>query len=725
MARLPIPRRLTIAGAAIISVIVAAMAAVGSAYEVGVVPPKLKPRELQVAGTATHVLVDAPDSWILDDEAGLGDFVGLSQRAELLANRIVSPPLVARIGRRIGVPPDQIGTVLRLTAPVPFVMRDLDSEQRAYILAGYKRPYRLEIQTDKTLPIVHIYSQAPSPAAAVALADATVETLGEDVRELADRDGIAPSRRPHLEQLAPPRGGVLNRGAKPQIVLLTFIVSFGVCCSLLLLIRRAWLGWAAAGRGAGASPTPPPDVDAADADDDAWPRTSRVLPWMIAGFIAVLWLVPFNSIELTANLPFDLKFDRLVLPFVFAVWVLALAAGGRATPRIRITWVHAGIAAFVGTACLSVVLDAGYLNHTLDFDLAAKKIVLLVSYLLLFVIVASVLRPAEVHAFLTYSLVLAVICAIGTIWEFRFRYNVFYSVSDAVLPGIFKIQLPEIGLEDTAGRAATRGSADHPLETVAMLSMALPIALVALVGSKTRRDRLLYGLAACVLIAATVSTYRKSALLAPLSVVLTLMYFRRRELMRLAPAGVVFVVLIQFLAPGALGSIVSQVQPDQLGVGTVSDRASDYDAVRPEVWSHLAFGRGYGSLDPWSFRVLDSDVLSRLVDTGIVGLLTLLLMPISILLVARGLIRARDARWSPPALTIAAAAVSFLVVEFLFDVSSFPHAPYILMTLAGALAVIVARGSPVDEPSGGPGGHADDADEWLEEPQHDLQLAGR
>lgn len=147
--------------------------------------------------------------------------------------------------------------------------------------------------------------------------------------------------------------------------------------------------------------------------------------------------------------------------------------------------------------------------------------------------------------------------------------------------------------------------------------------------------------------------------------------------------------------------------------------------MRPEVWSHLAFGRGYGSLDPWSFRVLDSDVLSRLVDTGVVGLLTLLLMPISILLVARGLIRARDARWSPPALTIAAAAVSFLVVEFLFDVSSFPHAPYILMTLAGALAVIVARGSPVHEPAGDPGGHADDADEWLEEPRRDLQLAGR
>ena len=44
------------------------------------------------------------------------------------------------------------------------------------------------------------------------------------------------------------------------------------------------------------------------------------------------------------------------------------------------------------------------------------------------------------------------------------------------------------------------------------------------------RGRLLYGLAACVLMAGAFSTYRKTALIAPVSVILTLAYFRRREL---------------------------------------------------------------------------------------------------------------------------------------------------------------------------------------------------
>jgi hypothetical protein len=45
--------------------------------------------------------------------------------------------------------------------------------------------------------------------------------------------------------------------------------------------------------------------------------------------------------------------------------------------------------------------------------------------------------------------------------------------------------------------------------------------------------------------------------------------------------------------------------------------------------------------------------------------------------------------WSGVALACAAAAVAFLVVSFLFDTLSFPHVPYIFLSLAGLLAVVV------------------------------------
>ncbi len=93
--------------------------------------------------------------------------------------------------------------------------------------------------------------------------------------------------------------------------------------------------------------------------------------------------------------------------------------------------------------------------------------------------------------------------------------------------------------------------------------------------------------------------------------------------------------MIHVLSPGALGSVLFQLKPSRLGVATVSDRASDYDAVRPDLWSHLVFGRGYGSYDHNSYRILDSEMLNRVVDTGIVGTLALVLMVVCIVFAAR------------------------------------------------------------------------------------------
>jgi hypothetical protein len=351
----------------------------------------------------------------------------------------------------------------------------------------------------------------------------------------------------------------------------------------------------------------------------------------------------------------------------------------------------------VAMVCLSILVNAHALNQSLEFELSIKKVVLLISYALFFLIVASSVRKTEVPAFLKYTLWLSVICAVGVIWEYRFQYNVFYDLSGKLLPGIFEVGTPQGGTIDDIGRHLTRGPADHPLEAVGMISMALPIALVTVIHSKERRRRILYSIAACILLAAAISTYRKSALLAPVSVCLTIAYFRRRELLKLAPLGVVALGAIHALSPGALGAIVFQLRPSRLGVSTVSDRTADYDAVRPDVWTHLLFGRGYGTYDHTAYRVLDSEVLGRLVDIGTLGLLSLVLMLVSIIYAARGPIRSRHPVWGPPALAVAAAAVAFLVLAFLFDVSSFPHTPYILMSLAGFLAVVVSEPDPAPE----------------------------
>ena len=474
-------------------------------------------------------------------------------------------------------------------------------------------------------------------------------------------------------------------GSKTPVAigLLAFLLVFAVTATPLLFLR--------ARKEAGATPRRAPAHGL-----DAWPRTTRLLPWTFAGFLAVLWLVPFDAIQLRVNAPVDLKFDRLILPVVLATWALGRMLGGQFRSPWKPTWVHAGVGLFVIVALLSVIIGGPALKSTSEMDNAIKQIPVLLSYVSLFAIGATAIRAVEVPAFLKYTLGLAAISALGLLIEYRFHYNVFYDVSGRLLPGaLFDVVRANVGEVDALGRYMVRGPTGHPLEAVAVLSMALPIALVSLMQDRTVRGRVVYGLIACLLLAATVATARKSALLGPIAVLATIAYFRRRELMRLAPLGLLGIVVIHLFAPGSLGKTTFQFDPNRLNVATVSDRTADYDAVRPDVWVHPIFGRGWGTYDHIAYRVLDSEVLRRLVETGVVGLLAYLFMIGAVIGGARATISTRDRVWAPAALMGAAAAASFGTVSLLFDVMSFPHAAYTFMYMAGLVAAIAGR---VDAP---------------------------
>jgi O-antigen ligase len=309
-------------------------------------------------------------------------------------------------------------------------------------------------------------------------------------------------------------------------------------------------------------------------------------------------------------------------------------------------------------------------------------------------------RRTEVRAFMTYSLVLAVICALGVIWEYRFKQNLFSTWTEHLLPPGFRYDtdvVPGAGavagdLVDSAGRRGVVGPAEVGLEAVSMLAIALPIALVGLLSAKRRRDRMLYGLAVCVLVAASFATVRKSAMLAPISVILTLAYFRRRELLSLAPLGLVVVIAVAALSPGAVHETIAQfATPNRANVPTTQDRVSDYDAVRPDVWTHLLFGRGYGSYNHDTYRILDSEILGRTVETGVLGLAAFLLIGVSVVFAARSTIASRAGPYAGLALIGTAAAVCFLVVSALYDVLSFAHITYVFLYMAGLVAVVVER----------------------------------
>jgi hypothetical protein len=687
---------------AAVSLLVAFVCAVANSGIIGGFPPKPRLNNLQIATATSHVNVDM--------EAGRpplvqrrgtppADVRTLSFRAELLGRVMVSQPVLARIEKRCGIEAGDLSGLGRSTANVPIALTAPDSERRASEIQASKTPYRLEMQTRPLFPIIDLYAQAPTVTGATCVADAAPLALADYMTSLAAEQGVSVNTLASLQSLGPARGAVANGGATVTIAVLTFMTVFGLCFGGPLAVsslRRRWY----------ASPRP---LRAAEPDEptDLWPHTTRLLPWMFAGFLALIWLTPFNNIAMDVSLPIELRLDRLVLPVLVVVWVLALGAGGRIAPRLRMTWVHLAIAGLLACAFLSVVTDARYLNQSLELELSLKKLPLMLSYVTLFLIASSAIRRGEVQSFLTYTLLLAIIVALGMVIEYRMKYNPFWTFSEQLLPGFFSIDGNAAGdVVDHIGRRLVRGPAEVPLEAVAMLSMGLTVALVRILHARHMRQRLLYSVAIIVLVAATFATYRKSALIVPASVVVALAYFRRRELLRLAPLGMVTLIIVSTLAPGAIGSTLGQfTRSDAAKLPTVSDRTSDYDAIRPDVWSHILLGRGWGSYNHESYRILDSEILLRTIEGGVLGLLMFFVVGITVIAASRRAIAARDPTTAPIALVGALVAVAFLVAAFLFDELSFPHATYIFLYMVGLGTVVLPRSGETPAPPSAPVSH--------------------
>jgi hypothetical protein len=422
-----------------------------------------------------------------------------------------------------------------------------------------------------------------------------------------------------------------------------------------------------------------------------WPRTTRLLPWSLAGFLAMVFLFPFANTDLPISLPLDAKLDRPVLFCLFALWVISMSTtvGVR---RMGFGPVHRAFGIFALIAVTSVILNFETLDRLGQADLAIKKLALLFSYGLLFVIAASSLRPTEVRRMIAFMVGLASITAIGVIVEYRTGFNPFYSWGKKLIPGVSPP--PDLGGYDSIGRKTVVGPGNHPLAVAMMLSLVLPFAVMGVFRSRETRARILYGVAAALMLAGAVATQRKTAFIVPMLVLVVLAGYRPRMAFKALPMGLLLGALIVVGAPGALGGVVDQLKPGALtGVLTTKDRVSDYDAIRPEVINHPLIGRGYDSYDQIRYRILDNQYLTLVVNVGFLGVMSYLGIMLAAFLLAHRCARSRDPdrAWFGPA--AAAAIIGITIGSALLDTLALPQLPYLFCFIA-AFATISARGLP-------------------------------
>lgn len=222
---------------------IALIACLSTLYRVSLLPPGLHSRPVSLGAASTTVLVASPNLIVSGSST---QYASLVNRAILLGNVMISPPVLNGIARAVGVPEGRIQASAPMSANVPRALIDPGSGGNATDILASPDQYKLEIQADPSVPVLHVYAQAPSAKRAITLANTAVRAATSYLQQLQSAGRIPPSQWVQMEQLGAARGGVANPGGPTEMAILVFVGVFGVMVWLLSLAARIHGGWVTA-----------------------------------------------------------------------------------------------------------------------------------------------------------------------------------------------------------------------------------------------------------------------------------------------------------------------------------------------------------------------------------------------------------------------------------------------------------------------------------------------
>src|SRR5579875_1724037 len=242
---------------------------------------------------------------------------------------------------------------------------------------------------------------------------------------------------------------------------------------------------------------------------DAWPRTKRPMPWLIAVFMVMVYMIPFDSTVLPIKLPFNAGLDRLLLVVISIVW-LFLSLAGRRPPRFAHSAINVAVWAFVALTAFSLAHNLRDLSWDSELSLSFKQLLLVYTYLLFFYVAASSLTRDDVIGFCKFLVLLGTISAIGTILEYRTHAVIFTDLAK-LIPGAKVHFRGVVGGGSAFARHSYGGPAKHGLADATMLDAAIPFAMALLSRARTWPWRITWGFALTMLLIGCIATEEKTA----------------------------------------------------------------------------------------------------------------------------------------------------------------------------------------------------------------------
>jgi hypothetical protein len=223
-------RRRLVGLAAVVAILIGAMLA----YRVSLPPES---RQYDVGIASTHILVDTPQSQVVDvSPRGSGS---LGARATLLANLMTEGEVKAAIAHRAGLPPNKLLAGVDTGTGLPPEISSSAGDRDVHLLTT--RPE--SNSAGEPLPIIALDAQAPDPEDAARLASAAVEGLRSYLDSKAATEDVSAAQRLEVRGFGEPQVTDAVRGPQRLVGLGAAVFVFLCGCALILVapaVARAW-----------------------------------------------------------------------------------------------------------------------------------------------------------------------------------------------------------------------------------------------------------------------------------------------------------------------------------------------------------------------------------------------------------------------------------------------------------------------------------------------------
>jgi polysaccharide biosynthesis protein PslJ len=424
------------------------------------------------------------------------------------------------------------------------------------------------------------------------------------------------------------------------------------------------------------------------------PKSVFTWPSLVGGLIVVILLLPIRRYAMPGNLPFELEPYRVLVAALGAVWIASLLV--EKDLRLRSSPFDGPIALLVAGALGSVVVNGDRIATPEVSATVLKKLTFLLSYLIVFYLIVSVVRRLdEVEVIVKVLVVGGAIVAAFALLEARTGTNVFNNLG-GIVPFLRLTEIPEAADLARGGRTRVYASAQHPIALGALLVMLLPFA-ISLARSGRRR---IWWICGGLLALGALATLSRTGILMLLVIGLTYLVLRPASLKRFWPALLPAIVVVHLILPGTIGTfqesffpsegLIAQQTDAEVGSGRVASLGPALDQASQTP----ILGQGYGTriVDgpaPTAF-ILDDQWLSTLLETGLVGVAAWLWLFVRIGRQLGGAAKRDDSERGWLLVAVVASSVSFAVGMLTFDAFSFIQATFMLFIVAALGASLLA-----------------------------------